>query len=221
MHNVIHLPGAQGFPVTTERATVGPAADEAALDLLLVERVRRGEKRAFDLLVLKYQHRVLAVINRLVNDIFEAEDVAQETFVRAYRAIDSFRGDSAFYTWLYRIAVNAAKNHLAGQGRRPRTSDLDPGDAEQYDIDSALKDRATPEHEARRVEIQNTIVATLAQLPKELRTAIVLREVDGLSYEEIAQVMECPIGTVRSRIFRAREALDQSLKPLVGSDEND
>jgi len=184
-------------------------------DALLVERVQRGDKRAFDLLVRKYQHKVIHLINRFVHDIHEAEDVAQDTFVRAYRAIGKFRGDAQFYTWLYRIAVNTAKNQLVSMGRRPPTDDVNAEDAEHYDLDSALKDRATPEREAMREEIERAILAAMAALPQELRTAITLREVEGLSYEEIAQAMDCPIGTVRSRIFRAREAIDERIKPLI------
>jgi RNA polymerase sigma-70 factor, ECF subfamily len=184
-------------------------------DALLVERVQRGDKRAFDLLVRKYQHKIIHLINRFVHDIHEAEDVAQDTFVRAYRAIGNFRGESQFYTWLYRIAVNTAKNQLVSLGRRPPTDDVQTEDAEHFDLDSALKDRATPEREAIRGEIEQAILAAMAALPVELRTAITLREADGLSYEEIAQVMDCPIGTVRSRIFRAREAIDERIKPLI------
>lgn len=184
-------------------------------DALLVERVQRGDKRAFDLLVLKYQHKVVHLIMRFVHDLHEAQDVAQDTFVRAYRAIGNFRGDSQFYTWLYRIAVNTAKNQLVSLGRRPPTDDVATDDAEHYDLDSALKDRATPEREAMREEIERAILDALAALPEELRTAITLREAEGLSYEEIATAMGCPIGTVRSRIFRAREAIDERIKPLI------
>ena len=189
---------------------------EAQVDQLLVERVQKGDKAAFDLLIHKYQHRIVSLISRYVNDPSESQDVAQEAFIKAYRAIDRFRGDSAFYTWLYRIAINTAKNWLVARKRRPPASDIDAVDAEQYDIDSRLKDRATPESELMREEIEKTVFDTIATLPEDLRTAIILREMEGMSYEEIATTMECPIGTVRSRIFRAREAIEEKLKPLVG-----
>ncbi|MEE4638713.1 MAG: RNA polymerase sigma factor RpoE [Wenzhouxiangella sp.] len=188
---------------------------EREVDQLLVERVQKGDKRAFDMLVLKYQHKIISLVSRYVSDHAEAMDVAQEAFIKAYRAVKRFRGDSAFYTWLYRIAINTAKNHLVAQGRRPPQSDVDAGDAEQYQIDSRLKDRASPEHELLREEIEQTIHDAIAELPEDLRVAITLREMEGMSYEEIATTMECPIGTVRSRIFRAREAIDQRLRPLL------
>jgi RNA polymerase sigma-70 factor (ECF subfamily) len=188
---------------------------EAQVDQLLVERVQKGDKQAFDLLIKKYQHRIVSLVTRYVNDHAEALDVAQEAFIKAYRAIGNFRGDSAFYTWLYRIAINTAKNWLVAAKRRPPASDIDAVDAEQYDMESRLKDRGTPENELLREEIRETIYATIAQLPEDLRTAIVLREMEGMSYEEIATTMECPIGTVRSRIFRAREAIDEQLRPLI------
>jgi len=188
---------------------------EAEVDQLLVERVQKGDKKAFDLLISKYQHRIVSLVTRYVSDPAEALDVAQEAFIKAYRAIGKFRGDSAFYTWLYRIAINTAKNWLVAQKRRPPLSDIDAADAEQYDIESRLKDRATPENEMLREEIKTTIYDTIAKLPEDLRTAIMLREMEGMSYEEIATTMECPIGTVRSRIFRAREAIDEQLRPLV------
>ena len=189
---------------------------EAQVDQLLVERVQAGDKRAFDLLINKYQHRIVSLISRYVSDPAEALDVAQEAFIKAYRAIAKFRGDSAFYTWLYRIAINTAKNWLVARNRRPPASDIDAADAEQYDIDSPLKERSTPENELLREEIEKTVYDTIAALPDDLRTAIMLREIEGMSYEEIATTMECPIGTVRSRIFRAREAIDEKLKPLLG-----
>ena len=158
----------------------------------------------------------MSLIGRYVNDPADALDVAQEAFIKAYRAIKKFRGDSAFYTWLYRIAINTAKNWLVARNRRPPASDIDVADAEQYDIDSRLKERGTPENELLRSEIEQTVFDTIAELPDDLRTAIMLREIDGMSYEEIATTMECPIGTVRSRIFRAREAIDEKLKPLIG-----
>ncbi|MBU6198452.1 MAG: RNA polymerase sigma factor RpoE [Xanthomonadaceae bacterium] len=184
-------------------------------DLALVERVQKGEKRAFDLLVRKYQHKVIGVISRYVSDWSECQDVAQEAFMRAYRAMAAFRGDSQFYTWMYKIATNTAKNHLVSQGRRPPADDIAIDDAVQLDGGMRLKDRATPEHELMRQEIEQTVFATVEQLPEDLKTAITLREVDGLSYEEIAEKMDCPIGTVRSRIFRARDAIDAKLRPLL------
>lgn len=184
-------------------------------DQLLVERVQRGEKAAFDLLVRKYQHKVTGVISRYISDWSECQDVAQEAFIRAYRAIGAFRGDSQFYTWVYKIAINTAKNWLVSQGRRPPTDDVAIEDAVQLDGGIRLRESATPERELLRQEIEQTVFATVEQLPEELRTAITLREVDGLSYEEIAEAMQCPIGTVRSRIFRAREAIDSKLRPLL------
>ena len=195
----------------TERARMS----EAQLDQLLVERVQKGDKHAFDLLINKYQHRIVSLVSRYVADHAEAQDVAQEAFIKAYRAIGKFRGDSAFYTWLYRIAINTAKNWLVAQKRRPPSSDIDAADAEQYDMDSRLKDKGTPEHELMRDEIKRTVYETIAQLPDDLRTSIMLREMEGMSYEDIAITMDCPIGTVRSRIFRAREAIDIKLRPLV------
>ncbi len=187
-------------------------------DLELVKRVQRGDKTAFDLLVLKYQHRIGAVIGRFVPDYAESQDIAQESFIRAYRALGNFRGDSQFYTWLYRIAVNTAKNHLVAMKRRPPTSDIEADEAEHYSGAQRLHDHDTPEHEMLRGEIAREVSDTVAQLPEELRQAITLREMDGLSYEEIAETMDCPIGTVRSRIFRAREAIDARLRPLMDSD---
>ena len=192
---------------------------EQELDQALVERVQQGDKRAFDLLVRKYQYKVVGVISRYISDWSECQDVAQEAFIRAYRAIGAFRGDSQFYTWVYKIAINTAKNYLVSQGRRPPTDDIGVDDAVQLDGGARLKDRATPEHELLRQEIEQTVFATVEQLPEDLRTAITLREVDGLSYEEIAEAMNCPIGTVRSRIFRARDAIDQKLRPLLEGGE--
>jgi RNA polymerase sigma-70 factor (ECF subfamily) len=190
---------------------------ENELDLELVKRVQRGDKTAFDVLVLKYQHRIGAVIGRFVPDYAESQDIAQESFIRAYRAIANFRGDSQFYTWLYRIAVNTAKNHLVAMKRRPPTSDVEAEDAEHFS-GGRMQDNDTPEHELLREEIAREVSQTVAALPEELRTAITLREMDGLSYEEIAEAMDCPIGTVRSRIFRAREAIDARLRPLMDSE---
>lgn len=189
-------------------------------DLDLVRRVQRGDSAAFDLLVRKYQHRIVGLIGRYVSDWSECQDVAQDTFIRAYRAIGSFRGDAQFYTWLHRIAVNTAKNHLVAHSRRPPTDDIDAADAEQYDLGSRLRDGDTPEHELLRQEMEQTVMRAVEALPEELRTAITLREMDGLSYEEIAQKMGCPIGTVRSRIFRAREAIDAGLRPLLDSTDS-
>ncbi len=184
-------------------------------DRQLVERVQRGDKRAFDLLVLKYQHKILGLIVRFVRDPHEAQDVAQEAFIKAYRALANFRGDSQFYTWLYRIAINTAKNYLVSRGRRPPESDVSAEDAEFMDGDHGLKDIESPERLMLRDEIEVTVHRAIAALPEDLRTALTLREFDGLSYEDIAAVMQCPVGTVRSRIFRAREAVDKALQPLL------
>lgn len=184
-------------------------------DLQLVERVQKGDKSAFDLLVLKYQHRVLKLVSRFVSDAAEAQDVAQEAFLKAYRALPSFRGESAFYTWLYRIAINTAKNALVSNRRRPVDFDLDLQDPEQYDRHAKLKEVDTPEGVLLTEEIRQVVERAMEQLPEDLRTAIVLREIEGLSYEEIAEAMDCPVGTVRSRIFRAREAIDKRLQPLL------
>lgn len=184
-------------------------------DQLLVERVQQGDKKAFDLLVGKYQQKIFNLVLRFVSDPDEALDVCQESFIKAYRAIGNFRGDSAFYTWLYRIAANTAKNYLATMKRRPPKTDLDAVEAEQYVTDGRLKNVDTPEREMMRDEIQHTVNKTIEGLPEELRTALLLREIEGMSYEEIAEVMDCPIGTVRSRIFRARDAVDKKLQPLL------
>lgn len=184
-------------------------------DQELVRRVQAGDQTAFNLLVLKYQHRVLKLVGRFVNDAAEAEDVAQEAFLKAYRALASFRGDSAFYTWLYRIAINTAKNALVSQRRRPVDFDLDLQDPDQYERHAKLKEADTPEGVLLTDEIRAVVEEAMAELPEDLRTAIVLRELEGLSYEEIAEAMDCPVGTVRSRIFRAREAIDKKLKPLL------
>jgi RNA polymerase sigma-70 factor (ECF subfamily) len=186
----------------------------AESDLALVERVQRGDKSAFDVLVLRYQHKVLKLIMRYIRDAMEAEDVAQEAFIKAYRALPGFRGESAFYTWLYRIAINTAKNALVSSKRRPIDYDLDLQDPDQYELQARLKDGETPEHLVLTEEIRQTVNGAMKELPDDLRTAIVLREIDGLSYEEIAAAMDCPVGTVRSRIFRAREAIDRKLRPI-------
>lgn len=184
-------------------------------DQALVERVARGDKHAFDILVLRYQSRVVKIITRYVRDQTEALDLAQEAFIKVYRALPNFRGDSAFYTWLYRIAINTAKNFLAAKSCRPPQRGVAFEDAEYYEGSSELKDTATPEHNLLRDELQQVIFKTIDALPEELKTAITLRELEDMSYEEIAEVMGCPIGTVRSRIFRAREAIDKQLKPLL------
>ena len=188
---------------------------EREIDQELVERVQRGDKKSFDLLVLKYQQRVANLISRYVRDQSETLDVTQEAFIKAYRALPNFRGDSAFYTWLYRIAINTAKNFIVAQGRRPPVSDVDAEMAEQLDVGSRLKENATPENVLLQDELARTVKQAVDDLPQDLRTAITLREMEGLSYEEIAKAMECPVGTVRSRIFRARAAIDARLKPLL------
>lgn len=184
-------------------------------DLELVQRVQTGDKKSFDILVLKYQHKVINLVLRYVHDHDTAMDVAQEAFIKAYRGLKNFRGDSAFYTWLYRIAINTAKNHLVSQSRRLPDTDIDADEAEQFGGESALKEYATPEHEMLTDEIRSAINRAIDDLPDDLRTAIVLRELEGMSYEEIAVTMDCPIGTVRSRIFRARESIDKVLRPLL------
>jgi RNA polymerase sigma-70 factor (ECF subfamily) len=189
---------------------------ERESDQLLVERAQKGDKSAFDMLVLKYQYRITQLITRYVHNPSDALDVTQEAFIKAYKALASFRGESAFYTWLYRIAINTAKNHLVAQSRRPPADDIDARDAEQFEGQSGLKEYDTPEHMLIRHEVEREIATAIENLPDELRTAITLRELDGLSYEEIAEVMGCPIGTVRSRIFRAREAIEKRLGPLLG-----
>jgi len=193
----------------------GEAGGES--DLSLVTRVQRGEKAAFDVLVLRYQHKVLKLVMRYIRDAMEAEDVAQEAFIKAYRALPAFRGDSAFYTWLYRIAINTAKNTLVSNKRRPVEYNLDLQDPEQYDLQARLTNGEAPEHLVLTDEIRETVNGAMAELPEDLRTAIVLREIDGLSYEEIAAAMDCPVGTVRSRIFRAREAIDRKLRPIFAA----
>jgi len=188
---------------------------ERSIDQALVERVQGGDKAAFDILVQKYQSKIIQLAYRYVHDQDEAMDVAQEAFIKAYKALGRFRGDSAFYTWIYRIAINTAKNYLVASSRRPPRADIDAVDAEQYDSATGLKEYATPERMLLRDEIKETIAGAIENLPDDLRTAITLRELEGMSYEEIAQAMECPIGTVRSRIFRARDAIDGKLKPLL------
>ena len=191
---------------------------ERDIDQLLVERVQQGDKKAFELLVIKYQRKLLRLVSRLVRDQAEAEDVVQEAFIKAYRAIPQFRGDSAFYTWLYRIGINTAKNYLVTQGRRaPTSTDSNAEEAETFDDADSLRDINTPESMLATKQIANTVNQAMAALPEELKTAITLREIEGLSYDEISEVMDCPIGTVRSRIFRAREAIAEKLRPLLGT----
>jgi RNA polymerase sigma-70 factor (ECF subfamily) len=184
-------------------------------DKKLVKRVQRGDKGAFDLLVLKYQHKIVNLVMRYVRDPDLALDITQEAFIKAYRALPRFRGDSAFYTWMYRIAVNTAKNHLAAQRRRPMNVELDFQDPDQYDLHAKLKETDTPEAITLSNELKETVEQAIAALPEDLRTAIILREIEGMSYEEIAQTMECPVGTVRSRIFRARDAINKKIGSLT------
>ena len=188
-----------------------------ATDQQLVVKVQEGDKRAVDLLVLKYQHKVHAIVGRFVRDTDEFADVVQEAFIKAYRALPKFRGESQFYTWLYRIAVNTAKNYLVSRSRRPPGSDVDIDDAEYYSGSEYLKDLGTPENQLFRDELESVIVKSIAELPEDLRTAVTLREYEGLSYEEIAEIMECPVGTVRSRIFRARESIDAVVGKLINT----
>ncbi len=191
------------------------------VDQLLVERAQRGDKRAFEMLVTKYQRKLGRLLSRMVRDPGEVEDVTQEAFIKAYRALPNFRGESAFYTWLYRIAINTAKNYLVALGRRaPTSTEFDHEEAESFEEAEGLRNDATPEGELLGKEIATTVNKAMDALPEDLRTAISLREIEGLSYEEIANVMNCPIGTVRSRIFRAREAIAAELRPLLGTDEN-
>ncbi|MEE4191131.1 MAG: RNA polymerase sigma factor RpoE [Halieaceae bacterium] len=187
----------------------------AATDQQLVERVQAGDKRAFDLLVLKYQPKILGLVSRYVHDSHEVQDVTQEAFIKAYRALPRFRGDSAFYTWLYRIAINTAKNHLVARGRRPPGSDVEVEDAEHFENGGALRDMENPENMLFSRELGEVVHQAISDLPDDLRSAVTLREFDGLSYEEIAEIMDCPVGTVRSRIFRAREAIDKRVRAQV------
>ena len=188
------------------------------VDQQLVERAQRGDKQAFELLVSKYQRKLARLLSRFIRDAAEVEDVTQEAFIKAYRALPTFRGDSAFYTWLYRIGINTAKNYLVAMGRRaPTTTDIDSEEAEGFENGDQLRDLNTPENELATRQIAETVNQTLGELPEELRTAITLREIEGLSYEDIANIMNCPIGTVRSRIFRAREAIAAKLRPMLGT----
>ncbi len=187
----------------------------AETDKQLVARVQKGDQRAFDMLVLKYQHKIFGLISRYVHDADEVQDVAQEAFIKAYRALPNFRGDSAFYTWMYRIAINTAKNHLVSRSRRPPGSDVDVDDAEYYEAGSALRDIESPENALFGAELKAVVDRAIQELPDDLRSAVTLREFDGLSYEDIADIMECPVGTVRSRIFRAREAIDKQVRQQI------
>jgi len=190
-------------------------------DQRLVERVQDGDKRAFDVLVLKYQHKIVTLVMRYVRDHAEALDVTQEAFIKAYRALPKFRGDSAFYTWLYRIAINTAKNHIVALKRKPMEYDLDLQESGGYETHAQLRDHDTPERIAQRDELRDAVQSSIGSLPEELRIAIVFREIDGMSYEEIAVAMDCPVGTVRSRIFRARDAIEKAIRAYAGGpDEN-
>ena len=183
-------------------------------DKQLVERVKRGDKRAFDLLILKYQHRIIGLVGRYLRDQHEVQDVTQESFIKAYRALPNFRGDSAFYTWLYRIAINTAKNHLVSRSRRPPDTDIDADDREFQDNYAVLRDNESPEDVLAMGQMESVIYCAIGDLPEELKVAVTLREFEGLSYDEIADVMECPVGTVRSRIFRAREAIEKKIAAI-------
>ena len=223
---------AAGAYVTTSRfgaalPTIPPGhqgkgqMSDREVDQQLVERAQRGEKKAFELLVVKYQRKLERLLSRVIRDASEIEDVAQEAFIKAYRALPNFRGDSAFYTWLYRIGINTAKNYLISQGRRaPTSTEFDSEEAESFEEATGLRDINTPEAQLMTKQIAQTVNQTIDSLPEELRTAITLREIDGLSYEEIAQIMDCPIGTVRSRIFRAREAVAEKLRPQLGTSKD-
>ncbi len=184
-------------------------------DKELVRRVKKGDRDAFDLLFSRYQHKILNLVSRYLRDPQDVEDVAQEAFIKAFRALPRFRGDSAFYTWLYRIAINTAKNHLVTRGRRPPGTDVDVEDAEHFDGNDALRESESPESALARDQLSAEIDGAIADLPDDLRSAVTLREFDGLSYEQIAEIMDCPVGTVRSRIFRARESIDKRIEPLL------
>ena len=209
----------QGYTPTVTRTQAGskaPMAGDREIDQKLVERAQRGDTQAFGMLVEKYQRKLGRLLSRLIRDPAEVEDVVQESFIKAYRALPNFRGDSAFYTWLYRIGINTAKNYLVAMGRRPQVAaDIEIEDAENFEDGNELRTMDTPETELMSKEIAQTVNETVASLPEELRTAITLREIEGLSYEEIATLMNCPIGTVRSRIFRARETIAEKLRPLL------
>lgn len=226
------LPGLDRRPAKPEAAMSDPRMagmapqgkefmSDREVDQQLVERAQRGDKKAFELLVMKYQRKLERLLSRIIRDPGEVEDVAQEAFIKAYRALPNFRGDSAFYTWLYRIGINTAKNYLISLGRRaPTSTEFDSEEAESFEEATGLRDINTPEAQLMTKQIAQTVNATIDSLPEELRTAITLREIDGLSYEEIAQIMDCPIGTVRSRIFRAREAVAEKLRPQLGTSKD-
>jgi RNA polymerase sigma-70 factor (ECF subfamily) len=199
-------------PNTQASAPVAPS------DQQLVERVQAGDKRAFDLLVLKYQHKIISLVGRYVKDHHEAMDVSQEAFIKAYRALANFRGDSQFYTWLYRIAINTAKNYLVARNRRPPDVDVEANEYGDYGSADIMADVDTPENLMARDQLQDKVFATLEKLPDDLRTALTLREFEGMTYEQIAQVMDCPVGTVRSRIFRARDTIDKEVAKLMDPD---
>jgi RNA polymerase sigma-70 factor, ECF subfamily len=202
-------------------AGTGRAMSDREADQILVEQVQRGDKRAFELLVAKYQRKIFRLLSRLIRDAAEVEDVAQEAFIKAYRALPNFRGESAFYTWLYRIAINTAKNYLVAQGRRaPTTTETEIDEAENFDEGDQLRDVNTPDSMLLSKQVGEAVNRAIEKLPEDLRTAIVLRELEGLSYEEIAETMNCPIGTVRSRIFRAREAIAEELRPLLDTSKD-
>jgi RNA polymerase sigma-70 factor (ECF subfamily) len=190
------------------------------LDQVLVERAQQGDKRAFELLVIKYHRRLGRLLSRMVRDAAEVEDITQEAFIKAYRALPGFRGESAFYTWLYRIGVNTAKNYLVARKKQPSSSDVLAEDVEDYDDSDGLRDIATPDAELQTKQIAQAVNEAVDALPEELRTAITLREIEGMRYEEIAQLMDCPIGTVRSRIFRAREAIATRIRPMLGTNQD-
>ncbi len=204
-------------PERSRAAGVGqsPMSAPKATDARLVERVQRGDKRAFDLLMGKYQHRIQVLVARYLRDPDDVQDVTQEAFVKAYRALPKFRAESQFYTWLYRIAINTAKNFLVARSRRPPASDVDSAEAEYYAGGEVLQEIETPENRLAGDELQRVVFAAIEELPEDLRTAVTLREFDGMSYEDIAAVMDCPVGTVRSRIFRAREAIDSRVRPML------
>jgi len=203
---------------TTQHPDAGShMTNQPATDQQLVARVQKGDRRAFDLLVVKYQHRILALVGRFIADHAEAQDVTQEAFIKAYRALPSFRGDSQFYTWMYRIAVNTAKNYLISRGRKTPTQDIDLDDAAYFADEANMKDVDTPDGLLQRDQLREVVFSAIEDLPDELRRAVTLRELEGMSYEEIAEAMNCPIGTVRSRIFRAREAIEKKMRPLLSA----
>jgi len=201
------------YPVSHHPSTESVAKDT---DKELVRRVQKGDLRAFDLLFSRYQYKILNLVSRYLRDSEDVQDVVQEAFIKAYRALPRFRGESAFYTWLYRIAINTAKNHLVARSRRPPGVDVEIADAEYFDGADALRELDDPESSLSRDELEAEIHAAIAELPEDLRSAVTLREFDGLAYEQIAEIMDCPVGTVRSRIFRAREAIDRRIAPIIG-----